>query len=282
MYFSQRVMAGILGATAGVFAWTAAVLVSRFPQFFVGISLIGLFAYKGMVIGSVLGFFLCCKNFFIHPNPVLSGQRWLFACGWGAFAGLAAFTIGQTFFLLHAPIVLVRMVSWTALGLFLGVLSGVRAIKPVHLLYYASVGTIAGFLGGFAFELFQHSTYSMDHYLGVIVVSILLFMGIYLAESVLFRSYLQVLVGPCEGNHYLINKVFSIGYSSKNEVALPGYSEISAVHAYIMRDEKNVPHIISQHASDQVLVNYRLVDQQSLSNGDIIKIGDALLHYYEK
>ena len=34
-------------------------------------------------------------------------------------------------------------------------------------------------------------------------------------------------------------------------------------------------------AGGEVLVNYRLVDQQSVKKGDVIKIGTALLQYYE-
>ena len=52
------------------------------------------------------------------------------------------------------------------------------------------------------------------------------------------------------------------------------------LHAQIFKKDKQV-FIENTDAGNEVLVNYRVVDQQSMKKGDVIKIGTALLQYYE-
>jgi len=53
------------------------------------------------------------------------------------------------------------------------------------------------------------------------------------------------------------------------------------LHAHIFKKDEQV-FIENTDAGSEVLVNYRLVDQQqSMKKGDVIKIGTALLQYYE-
>ena len=61
---------------------------------------------------------------------------------------------------------------------------------------------------------------------------------------------------------------------------MKGYAEVCDLHANILKKDKEV---IIENADEggEVLVNYRLVDQQSMKKGDVIKIGTALLQYYE-
>ena len=59
-----------------------------------------------------------------------------------------------------------------------------------------------------------------------------------------------------------------------------GYAEVCELHAHIFKKGNQI-YIESADAGGDVLVNYRLVDQQSMKKGDVIKIGTALLQYYE-
>ena len=61
---------------------------------------------------------------------------------------------------------------------------------------------------------------------------------------------------------------------------LRGYAEVCDTHAHIIK-KGDQNYIQSANTGGDVLVNYRLIDQQSMKKGDVIKIGTALLQYYE-
>ena len=84
-----------------------------------------------------------------------------------------------------------------------------------------------------------------------------------------------------EGHIFLLDQIrFTLGYGSQNDLILKGYAEVCNLHAYIYKKGKFVI-VENADAGGEVLVNYRLVDQQSVKKGDVIKIGTALLQYYE-
>ena len=92
---------------------------------------------------------------------------------------------------------------------------------------------------------------------------------------------LRVVSGKQEGQIFLLDQNrFTLGYGSQNDFILKGYAEVCDLHANILKKGKEV---IIENADEggEVLVNYRLVDQQSMKKGDVIKIGTALLQYYE-
>ncbi|GIT62620.1 MAG: hypothetical protein Ct9H300mP21_01660 [Pseudomonadota bacterium] len=120
-----------------------------------------------------------------------------------------------------------------------------------------------------------------DHLLGLILVgfSISLFVGI--TENRATSFALRVVSGKQEGQIFLLDQNrFTLGYGSQNDFILKGYAEVCDLHANILKKGKEV---IIENADEggEVLVNYRLVDQQSMKKGDVIKIGTALLQYYE-
>ena len=143
-------------------------------------------------------------------------------------------------------------------------------------------GGIGGAIGGGIFELLLlYQMTGPDHLLGLILVgfSISLFVGI--TENRATSFALRVVSGKQEGQIFLLDQNrFTLGYGSQNDFILKGYAEVCDLHANILKKGKEV---IIENADEggEVLVNYRLVDQQSMKKGDVIKIGTALLQYYE-
>ena len=87
--------------------------------------------------------------------------------------------------------------------------------------------------------------------------------------------------GKQEGQRFLLDQNrFTLGYGSQNDLILKGYAEVCDLHANILKKDKEV-FIENADAGGEVLVNYRLVDQHTMKKGDVIKIGTALLQYYE-
>ena len=71
-----------------------------------------------------------------------------------------------------------------------------------------------------------------------------------------------------------------IGYGNKNDLILKGYAEICDHHARLTNQDGRVV-IENAETGGDVLVNYRYVSKQSIKEGDIIKLGSALLQYHE-
>ena len=51
-------------------------------------------------------------------------------------------------------------------------------------------------------------------------------------------------------------------------------------HAHIYKKDNQV-FIENADEGSEILVNFRQIDQQAMKKGDVIKIGTALLQYYE-
>ena len=73
---------------------------------------------------------------------------------------------------------------------------------------------------------------------------------------------------------------FTLGYGSQNDFILNGYAEVCNLHAHIYKKDNQV-FIENEEEGSEILVNYRQIDQQAMKKGDVIKIGTALLQYYE-
>ena len=200
----------------------------------------------------------------------------------GAILGLFCFGIGQ--FLqawLTLPTVS-RLTSWTLLGLLIEGATELFRFRSGFLWPRIISGGIGGAIGGGIFELLLlYKMTGPDHLFALILTgfSISLFIGI--TEDHFTSVALRILSGKQEGQIFLLDQNrLTLGYGSQNDLILKGYAEVCNLHAYIYKKGKNVI-VENADAGGEVLVNYRLVDQQSVKKGDVIKIGTALLQYYE-
>tara|TARA_Y100000748_G_C15362694_1_gene436431 strand:- start:303 stop:761 length:459 start_codon:yes stop_codon:yes gene_type:complete len=143
-------------------------------------------------------------------------------------------------------------------------------------------GGIGGFLGGIIFELLMlYQISGPEHLYGLILagISISLLIGMYENRATSFA--LRVLTGKQEGQIFLLDQhKFTLGHSSRNDFVLNGYAEVCNLHAHIYKKDNQV-FIENEEEGSEILVNYRQIDQQAMKKGDVIKIGTALLQYYE-
>jgi len=91
-------------------------------------------------------------------------------------------------------------------------------------------------------------------------------------------SFLGVTQIPLSNSH--LNKSGRTRWKFFNDFVLNGYAEVCNLHAHIYKKDNQV-FIENEEEGSEILVNYRQIDQQAMKKGDVIKIGTALLQYYE-
>jgi len=280
----------MLGLLGGLTSWT--LMQSGFHAFD-ALSVTGLselkiiwlnkFIYEGALVGLGLGMVLQARvSLWYHFELVHILSKMFIGAFIGAFLGLICFGIGELLLVWLDLPALSRMASWTLLGLLLVGTTELFHSRSGLLRPRIISGGIGGAIGGGIFELLLlYQMTGPDHLFGLILVgfSISLFVGI--TENRATSFALRVVSGKQEGQIFLLDhNRLTLGYSSQNDFILKGYAEVCDLHANILKKSKEVV-IENADEGGEVLVNYRLVDQQSMKKGDVIKIGTALLQYYE-
>ena len=280
----------VLGLLGGLASWT--LMQSGFHAFdalsvtgLSGLNIIWLnkFIFEGALVGLGLGMVLQARvSLWYHYELVHILSKMFIGAFIGAILGLICFSIGELLQVWLVLPALSRVASWTLLGLLLVGTTEMFHSSSGFIRSRIISGGIGGAIGGGIFELLLlYQMTGPDHLLGLILVgfSISLFVGITEDRATSFA--LRVVSGKQEGQIYLLDQNrFTLGYGSQNDFIMKGYSEVCELHANILKKGKEV---IIENADEggEVLVNYRLVDQQSMKKGDVIKIGTALLQYYE-
>jgi hypothetical protein len=241
------------------------------------------FIYEGTLIGLGLGMILQARvSLWYHHDLVRILSKMFFGAIIGAVIGLFCFGFGHVLQTWQISPTLSRLTSWTLLGLFI---VGTTELFQLHSGFFwprIFSGGIGGIIGGGIFELLLLSQMSgPEHLYGLILAGFSISLVIGLNEDRVTSAALRVLTGKQEGQIFLLDQnKFNIGYGSQNDFILKGYAEVCDLHAQIFKKDKQV-FIENTDAGNEVLVNYRVVYQQSMKKGDVIKIGTALLQYYE-
>ena len=273
-----------IGGLGGLLSWSLLQAYFYGQQILGPFPLLDPFIYEGIVIGAGMGIFFKSKedllfdNFFALQTSIPIG-----VCV-GLVSGFLGFMMGQSLLALpiFVPLSLVRVISWMLLGFWLSLL--INFATPSSKKSYSQiVGAIGGgLLGGLFFESYQLSqTATMSSLLGLVVWGMILSLSIVVFEVYSSKAYLRVLTGKSKGKiHFMDKDKYSMGYQSHNDIILRGYTEVCDTHAHIIKNNPNYQ-IINVSPGGKVFVNYRFVEQQNMKNGDIIKLGSALLQFCE-
>ena len=280
----------LLGLLGGVLGWSLlqsgfnifdALSTKVFPE--LNSNWINEFNYEGALIGLGLGLVLQARASILNHHDLMGVLFKMFIGAFlGAIFGLICFGIGNFLTAGQISPSISRITSWTLLGLSItgtselfcsaSGFSGPRIIS----------GGIGGVIGGGIFELLlQYHLTGTEHLAGLLLAGFSIFLIIGIAENRVTSFAIRVLSGKQEGQIFLLDQNrFTLGYGSQNNLILRGYAEVCDTHAHIFK-KRNQNYIESADTGGDVLVNYRLIDQQSIKKGDVIKIGTALLQYYE-
>ena len=239
--------------------------------------------YEGSLIGIGLGLVIQARASILNHHDLMVVLFKMFIGAFlGAIFGLICFGIGN--FLIAGQISpsIGRITSWTFLGLSITGTSEMFCSASGFPGPRIISGGIGGTIGGGIFELLlQYHLTGTGHLTGFVLAGFSIFLIIGIAEKRITSFAISVLSGKQEGQIFLLDQNrISLGYGPQNNIILRGYAEVCDIHAHIIK-KGNQNYIESADGEGDVLVNYRVIDQQFMKKGDVIKIGTALLQYYE-
>ncbi len=286
----RRLFLCLIGILAGLAAWPFAEVTLLFQSDFTSYLFFTIFL--GMVFGLVVGGFFGSSDGVIMSIKMNVFSGMLHGALIGVVGGIVGFLIGQavlfiigdmfihsmrSFNTIGLPIS--RAVGWAMLGIFIGLVDGVR-LKSFDKIKVGIIGgIIGGFLGGLALEylrlLVPGTTISRLIGLLIFGLSIGFFYG--LVENRLSYGVLRLLNGKYKGKEFLVNqRKMGIGSSDKNSIVLTGYKDINDSHADLLLNRNEV--IISTgDPKKTVLVNDDKISKHQLKMDDVVKIGSAKL-----
>lgn len=285
---SKRFIICAIGFLGGVAAWPAAEVLlfyqASFPSYLI----------FSLVQGSAIGFFL--GAFFGSAEGIISSERTRGIKGilTGASVGLAGGAIGMligqavlfilktTFFTSYksfnfAGLHLARILGWAFMGIFLGMIEGIRSLSGRKM----SVGMLGGFTGGLlGGTIYEYASFLLPDLFFTRLVSFALFgllIGFFysLIEHRLSPGILRILNGPLKGKEFFINqRRLKIGTLEKNDICLKGYKEVAEKHA-VIRFKKDDVYIEGSKEGTPVFVNDKRVKSRILKYEDVLRIGSA-------
>jgi hypothetical protein len=288
----RRLIILAIGLLAGICVWPLAELILYFQGDFP--SYLAFLPVLGAIIGAVMGaFFGAAEGITTRIRGRLAAGMALGAAiglaggALGALAGQAVLWItGNLFLRSYRSFQLVvlpvsRAVGWAVLGIFVGVVEGVRARSPKKIAIGAIGGLVGGLVGGFALE---YSRLAMPHVawsrlLGLAILGMAI-AGFYaLIERGMSFGVLRLLSGPRKGKEYLVNQGrIRVGRARGNEIALPEYGDLGEVQARI-RVRRGEVTLTNLDPAVPMLVNDQQAEERRLRLGDVIRIGSARFYY---
>ncbi|MBN1525173.1 MAG: FHA domain-containing protein [Spirochaetales bacterium] len=278
-----------IGIIAGLFVWPVAELIVYFQE-----NMFTLFLYSIMLGGSVgvcLGLIIGCHEGLTSHNTrkIISGA--ITGLIIGAIGGVLGFIAGQAAGLLIGNAVfysnasmksigypLAKAIGWAALGIFLGIVEGVRSRSFTKMRSGIFGGLIGGFLGGLLFEyslLFFAENVMFARLIGLVILG--LFIGLFygIIENRLARASLYVLNGIQKGKEILLTQsTVTLGGKDDADLDLSGYRGVANDHAVIKRKKKNIL-LIDQKSVAGTFVNDKRINEAALQDGDVVRLGDA-------
>lgn len=290
--FIKRMVLTLIGLLAGLAAWPVAEVFLRLQASF------STYFMFSIVLGTSFG--LVFGAFFGSSEGIIKGsfQKTMSGITFGALVGMIGGALG--FFLGQAVLFLVgellvhsnktlhsiglplsRTVGWAVMGVFIGLIEGVRARSMAKIRVGVIGGLIGGILGGLALEYFKLyiPELKQGRLAGLLVFSGLIGFFLGLVENRFSHGTFIILNGKRKGNEYLIvQKRTRIGSSKKAEIQLNEYDNVLNTHAEL-RVEKDGLKIKRLKPKAPVWVNEEQVEEKLLEFDDIIKVGKARFMY---
>lgn len=292
----RRIILCVVGLLAGLASWpvleTLLTAQSSFP------SLLVFSVVTGIVFGVFMG------GFFGSSEGIIISVRKRIVSGVAAGAligiagGTAGFLAGQAalFFtgeyLVHSSrsfntfgFPVSRAVGWAFLGIFIGMVEGIRDRSIDKIKVGIAGGLAGGFVGGLALEYLRLliPNIMLARLFGLLIFGI--FIGFFygLIEDRMSFGVLRVLNGKLRGKEFLVNqRRLRIGGSEKNDIRLDEYRDVADFHTELkVKRKKGDFDIILKNLDSQApaAVNDDRIDEHILKLNDVIKIGSVKLMY---
>jgi hypothetical protein len=288
----RRIFLCAIGVIAGLAAWPFAETILLFQTGFPSYLIFSIFL--GMIFGLIMGGFFGTSDGIIMSvkTNIISGA--FFGVLIGIVGGIIGFIIGQAALFIIGDMLIhsakgfntigfpvSRAIGWAFLGLFIGMVDGVRSRSFNKIKVGIIGGIIGGFLGGLALEYSRLIIPGIffARLIGLIVFGFFIGLAYGFVENRLSFGVLRLLNGKYKGTEFLITqKKTKIGSSEKNSIVLLGYDKISDTHAELNIKGDNV--VIKKASPKTIIsVNDDKIEEKELIMDDVVEIGSAKFLY---
>ena len=273
----------VLGAIGGLVGWQISNLIGLSFLSSVYLSEIVVGALIGLSIGMLIGF----SEGFASRNILQMLRSGLISGLLGLVGGAIGLPLAEGLFQLLGGEAWSRAVGWGVFGMLIGLAAGItggsQRWKP------ALGGAVGGVLGGIFLE--SARIWFSDPLSGKMVGLSLLgaSIGVFIALVVflLSRAWFEVTSGKLKGTEFILDKFLKsngpsayIGSSPlKSDIVFPD-PDIAPQHAIL--NGKDTYFLIKDMSRDGTYINKRRIEQDSLKNRQVIKMGNTEFVYHER
>jgi hypothetical protein len=230
-----------------------------------------IFAAIGLLLGSISGLIATLAG----GVCMALGQRLL-------FGNLAGFPDESTVLVLG---MVVRTPAWIVAGALGGAAICALGRSWRRVLLGAIGGAIGGFVGGILFDPISFAGFKLgarsatvSRLVGLCVIGVVTGLAIAFAESAAKRVWLAIEQGRLIGKQFILYRSpTSIGAAYANDVFLFKDPSVQQRHAQIVK--RGGGWIIEALPGALVRVNSQPVSSRSISDGDVIQIGETALRF---
>ena len=292
----RRIFLCLIGCIAGLASWPAAETALLSQESFS--SYLAFSIFLGGIFGLTIG------GFFGSGDGIIMSHRRNLIIGIvqgvviGAIGGMVGFLAGQGAlflmgeYLIHSMksfntvgLPLSRALGWAVLGVFIGMVDGIRSRSFIKIRVGIIGGISGGFLGGLALEYLRMLFPSMvfARLVGLIIFGFCIGLLYGFVEVRLSFGVLTLLNGRYKGKDFLIaQRKMKIGKLNKNDIILSDYRDIGDFHAEVRVKRDEVFIAPTESGKSSVYVNDDKISDHMLKFEDVIKIGSAKLLYQYK
>jgi len=291
---NKFVLYAVIGLIGGAASFAAVDLVMRFQESFS--SYLSFNLVLGASFGILLGAFLGSAEGIVQTNrhKILTGI--VVGIIVGSIGGILGVYFGQSLLLSLLekrsaeggvnPLssLIFHALSWAIMGSFVGMVEGIRARSGIKIFYGLLGGLLGGIFGGLILEALSQamSGYVTARLLGLLALGGMIGVFYAILERNFTPGVLRVLNGSLKGKKLALNqRKLTIGYSSRNDLALPGYDKVEKLHAVITVKGDQVNLEPFRHVYP-LLINDKKEQQATLKYHDVIRIGEARFLYEVK
>lgn len=278
----------IAGALGGIGSWAFVLFLLNkdfsnplMPHIIVG-SIIGL--HIGAYIWSVEAV-AARQRYKAIIGAVYGGMSGIIGGGIGGLFGATIFTkiggfiVERMDAMSEAGVYLGLAMGWGLLGLFIGMSGGIAERSWKKSVYGIIGGTIGGVVGGIIFNYLRSNIHYSATAIGLAFLGGSIGLGISLVEEALSTVKVRIIKGRNEGRTFSVTKnTISIGRDDRCDVCLSGNEGVALQHAKISVNN-NAFEITETGGGTGVYVNDKKSAKSELKNGDIIRIGSAVLMF---
>jgi hypothetical protein len=244
------------------------------------------------VVGGAIGAFLGSVEGFISKVLEKTLNGFAVALGFGLIGGAVGGVIAQIVYTvlgggaLENTVlqIIVRAFTWGIVGLFVGVGQGLGTGGGKRVLNGLLGGLAGGLMGGFLFDIIGEftDTGSLSRAIAIPLIGVCTGLGIGLVREIRKEAWLRVIEGATVGKEYIIyGHTTTIGSSFKCEIVLIKDPSVAPIHAEIVAEGNNYRIRVTD---DQLTLNIgnRITKTHKLHNGNVVKIGNTVMMFFEK